>query len=70
MQIERLDGVPPHDAAPGNVWWHATVYEPRQGEGGEWLAPCGFVFEAPPEAPEAELRRAAEAKWQAARAKR
>ena len=53
--ITPWDGMPPGDARPGCVWFHASI--PRPG-----LGPTGVVFDAKPDATEDELRVAAAAK--------
>lgn len=59
MQIERWDGMPPAEAAPGSVWWHCTVMVPRTGpDGVPYEAPSGYLFDAPPDTTEGDLRAA------------
>ena len=55
MDIERWAGMPPGECEPGKVWFHAT----ETVEDGHGSRPKGYLFQARPDATDADLRRLA-----------
>lgn len=55
MKVERWSGMVESDAAPGCVWFHLTAI--RNG------SKVGLLFDAKPDATEAELLAVAQAKY-------
>lgn len=58
FKIEPHTGMWESSPAPGNTFYHATVWVDRAG-------PSGFIFEAKPDATPDELERIARARWAA-----
>jgi len=63
MKVERWAGMVEQDAAPGCVWFHLTVVDRNNAKN-------GVLFDAKPDATEAELLAIASSKWREIEAKK